>query len=327
MNRNVQLVFLGTGEPRYHRFLGDLASAAFAGGFRPALGARMCEQLRLSARLPHKTMWVEYDLHKAQNRTRELMGHPPINPREVPQREGWLLQQHPTLETAIMMHLFTSDPNADDKGFNTWGFPVTYCWTVDDLQPPWPSTFALGGTSDAALATGILSYNSPGVTIARSPLLTYVSNEVTKELVREWVGVLRRCWALLATLNDIPMTIGEVRQTKGFLGRGQIRKFLSHKTLTLSIPGKQDTRVLARKLVALARRRAHEVRGHWRADWRFPGAAGCEHEWNVEHHCVRCGARRMWIHEHQRGDAALGFVNHDYVVSHPEDQHEVGGRN
>jgi hypothetical protein len=47
----------------------------------------------------------------------------------------------------------------------------------------------------------------------------------------------------------------------------------------------------------VARRRAHQVRGHWRRDWRHEG-------------------QRIWIKEHQRGDASLGFVTHDYHVEH-----------
>ena len=54
-------------------------------------------------------------------------------------------------------------------------------------------------------------------------------------------------------------------------------------------------KALARKAVTMMRRRAHQVRGHWRDDWRHPG-------------------QKIWVKEHQRGDASLGFVLHDYTV-------------
>jgi hypothetical protein len=59
----------------------------------------------------------------------------------------------------------------------------------------------------------------------------------------------------------------------------------------------RDPHKVARSIIARARRRAHQVRGHWRRDWRHEG-------------------NRIWIKEHQRGDASLGFVTHDYTVKH-----------
>jgi hypothetical protein len=42
---------------------------------------------------------------------------------------------------------------------------------------------------------------------------------------------------------------------------------------TLHVPEKSYTKI-ARQLIAMARRRAHQVRGHWRMDWRNPGSHG-----------------------------------------------------
>jgi len=73
------------------------------------------------------------------------------------------------------------------------------------------------------------------------------------------------------------------------------------------------------KMSAVLRRRAHQVRGHWRRDWRKPLLAGCEHVWNEEIFCTLCGGHKLWIDEHQRGDASLGFVMHDYEVHRDPD--------
>jgi hypothetical protein len=70
-------------------------------------------------------------------------------------------------------------------------------------------------------------------------------------------------------------------------------------------------------VVACTRRRAHMVRGHWRIDWRHPPKPLCAHEWSTEGVCERCRGHRLWVHEHQRGDASLGFVTTDYAVVHP----------
>jgi hypothetical protein len=308
-------------DDRMSSFLGDLSSAGFAGGYKPKVGARLVEQMRISARLPHSAVWIEYDLHKAQIRSRELLGKAvsPFDPAESPQKEGWLLQQHPTLETAICMHIFSQNPGgkSDSFGFDTWTFPVMYTWTVDDRPSPWPSIFKPGGAADSILATGIAPYISSGVTIAQSPLLaSFKNNELVSELVQEWAGVMRRTWALLSTINDIPILATDVRQSKGFFAKGQIRKFLSYQTLTLNVPVKKDTRVLARQLIALARKRAHQVRAHWRHDWRNPGNQSCKHEWDIEQRCRLCRAHRIWVHEHQRGDPSLGIIFKDYIVTH-----------
>jgi hypothetical protein len=68
---------------------------------------------------------------------------------------------------------------------------------------------------------------------------------------------------------------------------------------------------------------AHQVRGHWRLYQRGPGLLCPDraHEWGAadargQAHCARCSAWRTWIGEHQRGDATLGFVIHDYAVTH-----------
>jgi hypothetical protein len=55
-------------------------------------------------------------------------------------------------------------------------------------------------------------------------------------------------------------------------------------------------------VLAGIRRRAHQVRGHWRDDWRLPK-----------------GNKTLWIAEHQRGDASLGLVIHDYEITHKDE--------
>ena len=66
--------------------------------------------------------------------------------------------------------------------------------------------------------------------------------------------------------------------------------------ITLTVPAKRYETV-AKRAIAIARRRGHQVRGHWRKDHWHPG-------------------ERIWIREHVRGDTSLGFVMHDYAVTH-----------
>jgi len=310
-------------------FLGELSTAAFVKpGVNQTLRPKLCDQLRVSARIPHKSVWIEYNLRRCQARSNILL-HRAFTPENSPAVEGVLLQQHPTMDTAVMLHLFADQGHQDKKGSRYYTFPIAYGWTVDDSQSPWKSAFskeAPDAPDDSEVATGIMGYKTSSVSItAQSPLLILPDEEIAeavKNLVIEWMGCIRRIWALLATLNDIPAVITDTRQSKGFVARGRYRTFLDHKTLTLTIPQKSYTKV-ARNLIALARRRAHMVRGHFRVDWRNPPSKRCPwfletgmHAWNADNVCTVCRGHRLVIHEHQRGDASIGFVTHDYNVTH-----------
>jgi hypothetical protein len=61
----------------------------------------------------------------------------------------------------------------------------------------------------------------------------------------------------------------------------------------------------------------HEVRGHWRNDWRNPPSKHCNpHIWKTVDDnadlivCKLCHGRRFYIHKHKRGDASLSYVTH-----------------
>ena len=73
-------------------------------------------------------------------------------------------------------------------------------------------------------------------------------------------------------------------------------------------------------------RRRHVVRGHWCYARKGDGDPACAHTWvpepaadarwatNVDRQHCACGARRWWRREHERGDAAEGYVHHDSVL-------------
>jgi hypothetical protein len=145
----------------------------------------------------------------------------------------------------------------------------------------------------------------------------YMMSQTQFNPVAEIAGDLRYLWALLCTINDLPTQTNDVRATKGFVARGSYRRFQDHKVIHLHIPEKQYRRK-AVHVIAITRSRAHQVRGHWRTDFRRPLLALCEHEWMTpdEKHleCKLCGGRKLHIKEHMRGDPKLGVVTHDYVL-------------
>jgi hypothetical protein len=102
------------------------------------------------------------------------------------------------------------------------------------------------------------------------------------------------------------------------VARGAYRRFLDHRTITLTVPVIKYTKVI-RSALALAHRRGGPVREHWRRDWRRPLSALCDHEWGADEghiFCNLCRGRKIWVHEHTRGDTTRGFVSHDFKVTH-----------
>ena len=160
-------------------FLGELATIAFA---RPNLSkenvARMSDHLRIGARLPHEVTWIEYNLRASLIASHALLGSA-FDPAEAPEREGWLLQQHPKIPTAFIAHILTQDVrNKDTHGFDSWTFPVAYAWTCDtDTVLPWrPIPFAAGSAAPSAIATGVPAYKTDRASIIFSDMVETPNN-------------------------------------------------------------------------------------------------------------------------------------------------------
>jgi len=311
-------------------FLGDIASMAFQakGNDRQQ---RAIESMRVGARLPHHLTWIEYDLRRCHERLRSYpTGSDLVAPlEEIPRREGWLLERHSGIDTAFRATLFidTEEDSKDAHGYDAWAFPWALCWTTDDSPIPW-KTFRLGdqemNTKFHSAVIGLYGYVTDSFGLQLAPELMKraakeggVAKDVLK-LMMEWAGTPRRMWALLSTINDLPIGFREVRQSKGYMARRNYHKFLDHKVVTLSVPQTQFA-YLAKQVIAAARRRAHVVREHLRIDRFHPPSALCDHAWTTDEEghlsCSLCKGRKLWIKEHQRGDASLGWVTHDYRVT------------
>lgn len=323
-------------------FLGELGTRAFLDTGRvfsdrddvpavivqsPHRRNRKADHLRMGARLPSEVVWIEYNLRKCQERSNELLGRP-VDLMLMPEREGWLIMQHPHLPTAYIAQVVAHDPRNIEDGLNLWTFPVALAWTVDDETIlPWRSIpFAAGSSSPSEVSTGLVGYKTDRAGYVFSPLLeTPDRSKAVSTLLREWSGVQRRMWALLATITDLPVEITEVRAAKGFVAKGSYRKFLDHRTITITVPKRKHTKII-RDALAMAHRRGGPVISHWRKDWRNPLSPLCDHDYGAdEKHmfCTKCHGRKIWIAEHVRGDTSRGFVTHDFLVTHAK-EHEHG---
>lgn len=289
----------------------------------------LMEQMRISARLPHPITWIEHDRYATKRRGSELLGFGPVPRKRVNvDLEGWLLEQHPSVDTAFMAHVISYV--SDSQPNKLLVMPISFYWATGNEPLPWVSdlnlhvdmqydTHRLSTISEVACS--LVGYRTTQVDAdysryTRLPIDENKRLNAAKTAILLQSGTLRQIWALLATINDIPILTRDVKASRGFMGRGSYRRFLDHQTVTLQVPGKTDVRKLARHVVACARRRAHMVRGHWRHDWRHPLHPLCTHVWDADQVCKHCQGHRLWIGEHQRGDPSLGIVMTDYEVTH-----------
>ena len=304
------------------------------------------DMVRKQARLPHELTWIELDPRPYRDESMKTYGLKLKPSAQTVMRRGFLLQQHPSIDVAFKCSEYHAEENIDDLTFAHIGT----AWCCDDITPvPWrqyqhpdprwrtqesavktatildvgpskecPDDFEW---SDSEVLGGMIGYQTPQVHLiqAVSPaLMTFIGPRMNREDPK-WPWKLRASvravWLLLAMINDIPVSFEKVVPSKGYVARGSYKKFLAHSVIHLTVPQKQWRKVAARALIAI-RRRAHQVRGFWRKDWRHPLLAACTHDFDDDMVCRRCGGHSIWVHEHQRGDASLGFVTHDYEVHH-----------
>jgi hypothetical protein len=335
-------------------FLADLSNASMrtCGTFSKA--KMLTESLRSQARLPHALTWIEYNKRRYRARLdQEYVGD--VNMTAVgggygvADRCGWLCIQHREIETAFMAVQCSSHAFDHNNRLIESPMPcvIGYVWRCDDdgalpwqtISPPAPRAVRESGETvdmfPESYVTGVVGYQSDRVGVVRGPhlkagLVEQYFKTSQFNVMREMAGDLRCLWSLLATINDLPTRTTEVVQSRGFVARGRYRKFVDHRVITLTIPEQRYRRVAARA-VAISRRRRYPVRGHYRVDWRLSPSPLCaaarrdpitgrvEHPWvsgpDGRLRCPHCRGEKIFVREHERGDAALGYVTHDYQVS------------
>jgi hypothetical protein len=285
------------------------------------------DDCRWFSRLPHRVTWVEYSLHAMLTRevaVRAKSGDDPytnaqedlIATKSSEVRVGWLMYQHNKVDVAFAAEYFIGVPETADHTDGVIRFPVSIVWCTDDTPLPWMNLVDINDEavvaaiaaerglardevildSASAFVTGVRGYDRSNVglrhlNIPRDP-------EMSETVFTNLSGRARMMWAFLSIFNKVPI-LGERRvvPTKGYMAGRDYRKFFEHKVITVNIPEKAALRKVARDALSIIRRRAHLVRGHWRDDWHLPK-----------------GNKSLWIGEHSRGDASLGYVLHDYNV-------------
>jgi len=306
-------------DERMSEFMFDLSQNFWQiGGLRKRLAA--LENSRRLARLPHQSTWVEFDYHAYMARSKHhgmtIKRIGPIDDTQPPTRVGFLVRQHPKIETAFISSEMTASVAMKGKVIT---HPVSMVWRSDDDPLPWQTFKLWRDEPDAEYLVLMKGYNSKqcGWSYTYSPTFsTGMMREISKMsgpvMLKPQIPI-RDIWALFATINDLPVTIENVEPSRGYISKGSYKKFLKHSIVHLTVP-ETRWRKLITKAATILRRRAHQVRGHWRKDWRNPLNPLCEHVYAEDLTCTRCRGRKLWVAEHQRGDSSIGFVTHDYEV-------------
>jgi hypothetical protein len=141
-------------------------------------------------------------------------------------------------------------------------------------------------------------------------------------MVQTCTGDLQFLITTLAMINHIPTRTIHVARSGFYRKRLKNHPYLDYQCIEIDTSRVRSERSIGRLLGRAEhdaiKKRAHEVRGHWRYYLQMPRCNEVDHVWEVKDHnhhtCQRCGTRRTWIDAHQRGDASIGYVTHDYEV-------------
>lgn len=139
--------------------------------------------------------------------------------------------------------------------------------------------------------------------------------------ILEHAGMWRFVIALLALINNQEYTETEsYRAGKSQLISGHVVPYLEHLLVKLKLPRRVTEERVLRDLtdaMGFATRR-HEVMGHFRQS-RKRGDPDCDHAYidvtPTRCRCTICGHSIWWVDEYERGNAALGYVIKDRLVT------------
>lgn len=161
-----------------------------------------------------------------------------------------------------------------------------------------------------------------------SDLMELPDLKYREQFVREVIGASRIALTVLILLGLSGAVRVEETQPRGRrLVGGRPTPYLAKSRIVIDLAPVHAAAVSASAEghEAHARRR-HVVRGHWCYARKGDGDPACAHTWvpepaadarwatNVDRQYCACGARRWWRREHERGDAAEGYVHHDNVL-------------
>jgi hypothetical protein len=189
-------------------------------------------------------------------------------------------------------------------------------WIMNPMLRKW-QTEVIGGKH----ANREFSYKRPGLTIGRLSAIDSLRSNAQSSIM-EHTGQWRFVISLLALINNHEYTDTETTYRAGNarLVGGHVVAYMEHLLVKLKLPRRVTEERVLRDLtdvMGLGTRR-HEVMGHFRQS-RKKGDPNCDHAYiDVTPNrcrCTICGHSIWWVDEYNRGNAALGFIIKDRLVT------------
>lgn len=346
---------------------------------------RRLEGMLTLARLPHRKMFVEYDLF-----TKHDVGYKVGTIANVPEtgdkgRAGWLLERVKEDDPCLWTALYVTNYNDGNVSFGAVGFlvctderglPVSPRLTMEpELDPkeeerrfegqyvfndmlilphqlkdesyhesnygvlPW-GLFVQRDNDSQPIQMVVTERLGIAVRVmlprqAHQVYPRWMNDEEKKNFIADRTGDalfesrgdVRFLVTMLSLLNSVPIR-AVARPHSGSKARmvgTKMVRYMDHSTIRINLSSTESVQRLYKIVQQRAKQRRHEVRGFWRTYQR--GDFPCS-RWPVDKHvwvpmhdggppvkCAHCDSWRVWVDEHERGDASLGWVRHDYEVT------------
>jgi hypothetical protein len=240
--------------------------------------------------------------------------------RAIPERIGMVNGvQREMLENAITFNVKGGDYTSED----TWRSFAHLGWgygsSLEDAEDK--------ADIDPMRVLGQFPMLRNSINVGWEPLSYQIRPVAASKIDRQFTnscvesrGDVRTIVSILALINEVPIIETPTEQKGSFRGPGGvIRKYLTNKTVTINIPAKKPINQVRRILAKASKshKARHEVRGHWRTivhksdHWRKKENP----DGTIVDEFIAAGQlERVWVTSHERGDAAYGYVKHDYKV-------------
>lgn len=293
-------------------FVADLSVVPFL--CKPSRRGKVLDSIRRGAILPYETCWVEYRGVAFRNRLVSeyekyitQCGQKKVETsNDIADTVGHLLERRGDV---VRCTFFYSESKwaREERGFKGIAMlPFVIEWRPDDMKVD-------GDIKNGMLMHGITGFYSPSIGVDFNGVSTGFYDCIMGEdkfkyhiLCAEFSGSCRYIMSLISAFNTGGnLEIEGVAGGGGMMAGGFYRKKMDYYGVSLNLKKGVTGRSAAKRMVALGKR-AHLVRSHFRVIEE--GEEGCNHTWTGNGFCQLCGAHRVIVREHKRGDASLGWV-------------------
>lgn len=284
-------------------------------------------------RLPFPVTWVEWDHHTyltMQNTTEasdsldQLPRRVGVLLREMKKGDGWQLT-------------WVRDRIGQNLDFHIGGVGVVvslnepfHVASDPGVEVPYFFGYAYNGRADLFRKLcphlGFIETCTMTSLRKRGVLKGTDVNTLMASEIREQSGGWLFVAALLTALHsqDRIVTTGVPKPVGRRLINRRSVPYYSHRVVTIALPKRQRLSSpeadWAREVAVIMRRRRHAVMGHWCRE-QGTGDYRCMHAWEPApkpRHgevCSRCGWHRWWREACERGDASIGYVRRETLLT------------